>query len=326
MKKALWLVPICGLLLLGCDVKQGPPNVDLGDGPNVLKVPVSEPAELEAATATEVARINYDYRLRVLESYYANVGYGDKLTWARRELENLRGAQRFSWKGLPEVTPPEGESLVNADERLLVEYAVGARGEYLQAVENLLSLYEAQNKALRARFIRNLQARFDPVRTYMYFLEAEIPGPDLRPVQVIPRADEMFAQAHKLFREGKGVLHTFLSTDYQKEREAIELFRGLIRRYPNSTKIALSAYYIADIYKEYFNEDVRAVHWYERAWQWNPALPQPARFQAATIYDIRLHNPEKAVDLYEKAIQYEQFNDSNVAYAARRIQELTASR
>jgi len=326
MKKALCLGLICGLLLPGCDVKQGPPNVDLGDGPNVLKVPVSEPAELEAATALEAARVNYDYRLRVLEGYYAGVGYGDKLTWARREMENLRGVQAFTFKGLPEVTPPEGESLVNADERLLVEYAVRARREYLQAVENLLSLYEAQNKALRARFIRNLQARFDPVRTYMYFLDAEIPGPGLRPVEIIPQADEMFAQAHKLFREGKGVLRTFASTDYQKEREAIELFRSLIRRHPNSTKIALSAYYIADIYKEYFNEDVRSVHWYERAWQWDSALPEPARFQAATVYDIRLHNPEKAVQLYEQAIQYEQFNKTNVIYAARRIQELTGSR
>jgi len=263
---------------------------------------------------------------RTAERYYASVGNGDKLTWARRELENLRGAQAFSFKGLPEINPPEGESLVNADEHLLVEYVVAARREYLQAVENLLAFYEARGKALRARFIRNLQARFDPVRTYMYFLDAEIPGPDLRPVGVIPQADEMFAQAYRLFRQGKGILQTFLTTDYQKERQALELFQSLIRQYPNSTKIALSAYYIGEIYKEYFNENVRAVHWYQRAWQWDPALPKPARFQAATVYDIRLHNFEKAVELYEQAIQHEQFNQSNVTFAARRIRELTGSR
>ena len=137
---------------------------------------------------------------------------------------------------------------------------------------------------------------------------------------VSPAADALFAKAMKLHQRGK-ILPGL--TNYDKQRQALGLFRQLVREHPTSDKIAQAAYYVGEIYKEYFDEDVRAVHWYERAWQWQPDLLLPARFQAATVYDLRLAQYGTAVRLYQEVIKHEQFNGSNVRFARRRIEELT---
>ena len=133
----------------------------------------------------------------------------------------------------------------------------------------------------------------------------------------------MYKKAMKLHEEGKGFLRCGVTTNYGKQREALVLFLRLVDRHPRSTKIAMSAYYIAEIYKEYFNRDLRALAWYERAWQWNPNILKPVRFQAATVYDLRLGEKSKAVELYKQAIEHEKFNTANVTWARRRIRELT---
>jgi tetratricopeptide (TPR) repeat protein len=154
---------------------------------------------------------------------------------------------------------------------------------------------------------------------YLYFLEAEIPPPDMKPTNVIPAADKLYDQALKLYRQGQ--IGPAI-TNYDKERQALMMLQQLVRTYPNSTKIALAAYRIAEIYKEYFNENVRAVHWYERAWQWDPTITEPARFQAAVIYDLRMHNFAKGVELYREALEYDPPRFGNAHFCRQRIKEL----
>ncbi|MCJ7544644.1 MAG: hypothetical protein MUP47_08815 [Phycisphaerae bacterium] len=312
-------VLVC-LLAVGCDA---PPPAPRAADNKSLAVRQDNPEEVRGALALETARVAYEHRLEALRSYYERVGNADKYQAAGNELKTLRQAQMFRYGDLPEIVPPERASLEGVDERLLVEYVVSARRAYLTAVDQLIALYERQGNVYRATFVKSIKERFDPIRIYMYFPTAEIPPQDLRPQDAIPEADAMFAEARKLFLEGKGLLHTFVTTSYRRERRALVLFMELIEKHPTSNKIALAAYYIGDIYKEYFNEDVRAVLWYERAWQWDPKITVPARFQAGTVYDLRLQNPEKAVECYAGAIAYEQFNQSNVRYATQRIVELT---
>ncbi|MFA6134897.1 MAG: hypothetical protein WC869_12855 [Phycisphaerae bacterium] len=326
----LWIVALIAAsgLLAGCggvmiDTPPASPKVPNVENTQALPVTQDNGAEVHLALAMETAKVNYRHRLTVLRDYYEKVGDADKYNAAKNELKALNQAQTFRFDGLPEVVPPEREPIDKADERMLVEYVVSARNEYQKAVDNLLALYDKEGRIPRANLLRATQKRYDQVRATMYFSDAEIPGPDLRPTEVIPQADALFDKAYKLFVGGKGLLHTFVTTDYQKERQALATFRELIARYPKSTKIALSAYYIADILKEFFNEDVRAVKWYERAWQWDPNIREPARFQAATVYDYRLKNPEKAVELYNAAIQHERFNSSNLSWAQSRINQLT---
>jgi len=315
------ILAILGGVMIGCDTPPGPP-AERWNVPKTMYVELGDAEEQEAVTALEVERVSYDHRLQVLQAHYNRIGNKDKYDWTERELANLRQAKTFEWTGTGKIEPPSKESLEFADERVLAEAVVEAREAYLADVEKLAQFYERQGPACRykAKRVRNMQARFDPIRTYKYFLNAEVGPPDLTPTEVIPAADALFQKACDLHRGGKPLP---LVTDYPKQRQALMMFLALIRDYPRSTKIALSAYYIGDIYKEYFNEDVRSVLWYQRAWEWDPNVTEPARFQAATVYDFRLHNKARAVACYRLALQHEQFNTSNVRYSRQRLEELT---
>lgn len=321
----LLLVAAMTCVLAGCPSPPSPPKTANGKVPAVLTVVAGDAAEAAAATKAETTRVNYRYRLRVLHSYYMQTGNMDKANWAQRELENLDRAQTFQWAGIGQVVAPKGESLAGADEHLLVEYVIAARTDYLNAMRNLLAFYRgAAGDSYKAQRVANVIERFDPVYTYKYFLDAEMPPANLRPMQVIPEAEQMYEQAVKLHRQGKGLIPG-LGTSYTKQRQALLLFLDLVNKYPQSTKIADSAYYIGEIYKEYFKEYIRAVAWYLRAVEWDPNLTQPARFQAAVVSDYHLFNRTQAIELYRQVIQHEQFNASNVRFSHNRIRELTRS-
>ncbi|MFP4434290.1 MAG: tetratricopeptide repeat protein [Planctomycetota bacterium] len=306
----------------GCDTKPKPPKAPGGGEVKFIEVDTQDAAEYETVGNMEAARLDYRFRLKVLEAYYEKTGNLDKLRWTRREMKNLEEAQTFEWQGVG-VDPPSGESVQSTDERLIVERTIVARQAWKDAVLETYRFYKGRNEDFRAAMVRSIIARFDPIRTYMYFLDAEIPSADLEPTQVVPEADDLYEEAYRLYREGKGFLSTFVTTDYDKQRQALVLFRKLVKEYPRSTKIARSAYFIAEIYKEYFDENVRAVHWYRRAWQWDPDIDQPARFQAATVYDYDLSDDEKAVELYRESMKNDPYRLLNYEHARDRIIELT---
>jgi tetratricopeptide (TPR) repeat protein len=288
-----------------------------------IQVDRTDAGELEAVSTLLAKRVDYAHRLSVLEAYYRNTGNLDKLRWARREIENLqKTTSAVDIKTDPpiEIVPPEGEAVVDRDERVLIERAVAARREYLGALEALGQFYSESGQAKKAQSIDKMRTTFNHARTYMYDL-ASLPGPDLSPAVVYAEADELYAEAKRLYEEGKVLLK--LTPDLEKEEQALVKFKQVIADYPNSTKIALSAYFIAEIYKEFFDENILAVHWYQRAWQWDPEIDQPARFQAATVYDMRLDNIPKAVELYRASIKHDPYRLGNDNFARGRVIELT---
>lgn len=106
--------------------------------------------------------------------------------------------------------------------------------------------------------------------------------------------------------------------------QAANTFRRLIERHPSSDKIDDAAFFLGEIHKEYFpSQEEIAVTWYERAWTWNPQTPHPARFQAAVVYDYRLHDRDHALELYRGVTANESATAANMRSAERRIEELT---
>jgi len=305
----------------GCDRPPSPPRPSLFKSLKVLSIAPGE--ERKLVTVVESARVEYMSHLKVLNKYYQRVGTMDKLTWARREMDNLRRARTFEWQGAPAGIMPGRESLEKPDERLLVEHVVAARRNYQAAVTRLLAYYERQNRTFKARAIKNMQERLDPIRTYMYFLSAEIPPADLKTDQVISAADELYLKARSLHEQSKGLVLFRIGVNFPKQRRALALLLELMRKYPRSTRAPMAAYFIAEIYKEYFRENLRAVNWYRRAWQWNPNISKPARFQAAVIHDLRLHNTAEAMECYRMVLEHERFDSGNVNFARDRIKELT---
>jgi len=308
-------------LLAGCD--RPPPPPVTADGKPVTAVVVSptDPDESAAVTDFLTAEGKYRIALQVLHEYYFKTGAYQKQLWAEREQENFAQARTWQYEGITHPADPPAQSISQATEPALAEQVVAARQGWLDALSRLEAHYAAAELNFKLALVRNVQRRFDPVRTYRYFLQAEIPPATLKPTTVIPAAEKLFAEAMELHRQGKPLPAI---TDYAKQRRALGMLLELVREYPTSRQIAVAAYTIADIYKEYFNENVRAVLWYERAWQWDPKIMKPARFQAAVVYDYRLAQYAKALDLYRQVVKYEPFNQSNVAFAQRRIAELTA--
>lgn len=320
----MWVLSgLAGAFLTGCDLPPAPPTTADARKVQSVLVDLNDPEEVTAVRGLLDAAVQYEHSLKVLRSYYRKTGAYDQQTWAERELANFVNAQTWQYEGIERPAPRGGESIEIGREASLVEQVVSARESWKDRLARLAELYKSTGMDFKLSLIRSAQRRFDPIRTYRYFLHAEIPPATLRPIQVIPEADALFDKAYKIHRSGKPLPAI---TDYNKQREALLLFLQLVEKYPACTKIAHAAYYIGEIYKEYFNENIRAVHWYERAWQWDANINLPARFQAAVVYDLRLAHYGKAVALYREVIKHEQFNRSNVSFATQRIKELTGQK
>lgn len=322
------ILVLSGLLIqVGCDARPEPPK-PTWYGPKVeyIAVNTSDSEEVAAVVAAEKARVEYDFRLDVLKAYYYKVGCLDKYNWACTELNNLKESQTFQWRGLPKIIPPEKESLEGASEQLLAERVVTARRNYLAAVDALVKFYDKRMGAgaMQTRLVRNMQARFRIHETFVYIPEAEIPPADLKPIEVISAADALYDRAYKLYKDGKvGDIPAAAGLFGMKDlRKSIDLFRELISKYPNSNKIALSAFCIGDIYGNYINNYPLAVRWLERAWQWDQRIPRPARYYAARIYQDKLGNNGRAVELLKECLRYER-DYADVNDATGRLKLLT---
>jgi len=324
--KTVW-IPAAALvlaaMLAGCDVPVPPPVTADGWPVEYVVVDPHDAAEVAGVGRLQAAEVDYTQALNVLHAYYERVGAFDKQMWAENEIKNLADARTWRYEGITPPAPPAGQDVQGASEAALVETVLAARDKWKDALAALAGHYRTTGRNFRLALVRNVQKRFDPVRAYSYYLHVEVPPATLRPTEFSQEAEDLFTEALQIHKAGKPLP---LVTDYAKQREALGMFLELVRRYPDSTRIAESAYYIGDIYKEYLDEDVRAVRWYQRAWEWDPKLLKPARFQAAVTYDLRLAQPGKALPLYRQVIQHEQFNASNVHFAENRIKDLTGQK
>ncbi|MDY7009262.1 MAG: hypothetical protein SVV80_00715 [Planctomycetota bacterium] len=313
------LVTALVVFVSGCDNPPAGPRTADGKAVETIAVNPSDAAESAAVSDLQSATAIYKQALKVLHAYYVKTGAYDKQIWAEKELANLLGAQTFTFEGAGAPVAPPSESVADINEAAAVEAVLAARRNWQQSLGKLADHYSQKGLNFKLALVKNIQSRFDPIYTYAYFMHAEVPPVDLKPAEVIQEADILFAEALKLHEQGKPLPGV---TDYHKQRQSLLKFRQLVDQYPTSTKIAQSAYYIAEIYKEYFDENLRALAWYERAWQWDKHIILPARSQAAFIYDFRMGQRGKAISLYQEVIKYEGFDWNRVRYARQRIKEL----
>lgn len=217
---------------------------------------------------------------------------------------------------------PTGLKVVSDQEVDLVETLISSRQAYERNLAQLQEYYAARGFAEKETWVRYEQEGFRGVKKFRYLMGSEVPAAALRPQESIATADALYEKGCRLMREGgHGV-----PVVYREDRmvQAADHFRELIEKHPTSDKIDDAAFMLGEIHKEYLKEQESiAVAWYERAWTWNPATPHPARFQAAAVYDYRLHDRDRALELYHAAVQEESGHRSNARFAQRRIRELT---
>jgi len=317
--RRITIVLLCAVVGAGCNVRPDTPSVKWYESSiKVLDLDAGDPKEATLVADVETARRNYLNAIEALAAFYEEIGDLQKTQWAKRELMNLEKVQEFTWGGLDPMLVKPTLLPSGKNQHDLVENVLLARQQYRLAVDKLAEYYETKDE-FKAHVVHVMQERFHPEDTFMYFLTAELPPQNLKPTRIYPKANQLYEKAKQLYLEGSRLP---AMADYDKQREALTLFHRLVRNYPDSTRIALSAFYIGEIYKEYFREHYLAVLWYERALMWDPLVPKPVRFQAAVQYDFNLDDKINALEYYKAAVSKEPWFKSNRDYSLGRIKEI----
>lgn len=216
---------------------------------------------------------------------------------------------------LPDIT------IVDAAEVDLVEQVLTHRALYHRSLKALRDFYRDTGYAAKRSWAERELNDVGRITPFRYIVSAEIPSNKLEPIASIEEADAMYERGLELLNKGGHSLPIIFRE--RKVREALTVFRELIEKHPDSDKIDDAAFYCGEIHKEYFQENRLAVLWYERAYTWDPQTPHPARFQAAVVHDLRMHDRRRALELYHDVLRFETAEKSNVRFAVRRIEQLT---
>jgi tetratricopeptide (TPR) repeat protein len=216
--------------------------------------------------------------------------------------------------------------IVDRTEVDLVEEMLLHRAMYGQHLRALIMFYSEIGDEEKANWARNELRDYHHIKPYMYLRDAETPVASLRPSDSIAAADKIYDEAVALMEKGGHGTPVFYNQQILKQ--SLAKFKDLINRYPSSDKIDDAAFFIGELHKEYFEEkdNTLALQWYQRALDWNPDIQRPVRFQMAVIYDYRIHEREKALEMYQGVIDHEDFNKSNVAWAKAAINKLLEDR
>ncbi len=229
----------------------------------------------------------------------------------------------------PTVVYPEtltGIDLIQLDagEVDLVEALVSHRSQYHRLLHQLRDYYVTKGYAAKAEWASFELGGLGRVKQFLYLLDAEVPTEAIRSDASVPEADALYLKGLDLMRRGGHGVPAVYRTD--RMVEAGRVFRQLIDQYGTSDKVDDAAFYLGEIHSAYLKgQEQLAVRWYERAFTWDPSTPHPARFQAAVVYDERLHDRARSLELYQKVIEHETDHPSNVRHAARRVRELSSA-
>ncbi len=248
--------------------------------------------------------------------------FGCNVSPIYRDRQSPRGPEVTTTR--PVDAPPVVQTTGDATEADLVENVSVHRAAYREALQALHEHYRQHGVATKANWAAFELRGLGSVKAFQYLTEAEVPAARLKPVESLVEADALYTRGLEIMRKAR----QGLPGNYHRDQmvEAAGVFRELIDNHPTSDKIDDAAYQLGVIHKEYLpNQDTIAVQWFERAWTWDPATPYPARFEAAVIYDYRLHDRARALELYQRVLREETRDSSNVRHATRRIAELSGA-
>lgn len=200
-----------------------------------------------------------------------------------------------------------------------VEKMAGCRNKYMASLESLIDYYTSSGDAMKLRWAQRELGSLENMIKYRYLTPGELGAEGLVAMNSIAQADELYAEARKLYSQAGGFV---IIIDDVKLRKALNKFNEVITLYPSSDKVDECAYYTGRIY-EHFKDYKIAARCYQRAFQWSETTPNPARFRAAKIFDKRLHMRSQALTLYQLSMEKETLNKVNKEFAERRIKLLS---
>lgn len=223
-----------------------------------------------------------------------------------------------------DANAPSPVAAPNAGEIDLVEKTVSNRLAYQASLQGLIQYYDTTGNHEKVGWAKQELTALNLIPQYMYIIEAQVMPENLKATQRIPAADQLYAEAEN-FRRAAGFIPLMALKDPEALRAALRKYEELIRRYQTSDKIDDAAYKMGEIY-ENFGQNELALRCFQRAYQWDPATPYPARYKAAGILDKKLHRRAEALQMYQEAIAKESKYTDRRLMAERRVQELNTSK
>ncbi|HUW19837.1 MAG TPA: hypothetical protein VMW16_11095 [Sedimentisphaerales bacterium] len=211
-----------------------------------------------------------------------------------------------------------------AGETDIVERVAVNRQAYREGLELLVEYYNSTGNSMKLAWAQKELAALAAMPQYHYIVEAAVAGPGLKAAVSSIEADYMFRAAMDLEKQAEAVP---LIKDERLLRLALDKYNEMIKKHPSSDKIDDAAYRAGGIC-EHFKDYTIALLYYQRAYQWDPATPYPARFREGFILDERLHRRAEALEAYQRALnslrrEGEHYNWKE--YAEKRVSVLTKS-
>jgi hypothetical protein len=181
-----------------------------------------------------------------------------------------------------------------------VEKLLIARRDYQRTLELLRAHYVNTGDVERAKWAEGELLDYHRINHQAYRLDLDVPPPTLQATTNIPDANKLLTRSKEYKDKGYG-------TEYiDNQRRAELLLQQLLTQYPTSTKIGEAAYLLGDLYESNaYKQYRRSALYFERCFQWNPSGPLDSRLRAARIYDKRLPERARAVEIYKEIIQNE---------------------
>ncbi len=207
------------------------------------------------------------------------------------------------------------------DELAVVEQVVKARQDYHTSLLMLVDHYTSAANNEKLKWAREELRDLERMTQYGYILDPSVLPETLKATDRIQEADKMFADAYKTQKMAQPFGSVLV--DEGLLRVALQKYYALIRTYQTSDKIDDAAWQSAGIY-EYFKDYEKAIVFYKRTFQWDPATTYSPRYEAAQLLD-QLGRRDEALPLYQEAITKEARHPANAAVAQRRIEKLTTN-
>ncbi len=253
-------------------------------------------------------------------------------------LVGCEGIGRKHDSRVVDITPPEDEDLGPTPIRRVslpstvdeVESMLATRAAYIDKMIAVERAYLQIGDTEKANWARRQREQTERVEIYPYLREGTSEQRyTVAPRESIPAADELYLEAMKLYDTFEGVPFVgFTKLNHEDCRKAVNMYKRILQDYPTSDKVDDAAYYAGVIYKEFLREDdpdnELALRYFKWALRLDPKTPHPARFDAAVVYDFRLHDRERAIEMYHQVLETEEAGiQSNQRFAATRIEQLT---
>ncbi|GJQ60036.1 MAG: hypothetical protein D8M57_18830 [Candidatus Scalindua sp. AMX11] len=178
-----------------------------------------------------------------------------------------------------------------------------SREAYKKALADLSQFYLEIGYPNRLEQVRKEIKALNKIPEQEYLLIIEKPT-IIKPTENVEEANILFEDG-KMYKKSLNPINkkTNLNT-------AVKRFKKILDFYPESDLADDAAYELAEIFEGFFFQDYEvAAAYYIKCFELNPHTSRPARFMAATVYEDHLKDYDKAIQLYELALEMSKDQD-----------------